>query len=475
MKRGQLTCGALVQGYLDRIAAYDQAGPKLNSIQTVNPDALKQAAALDAKYRQSKKMAPLHCVPVLVKDQLETTNMPTTYGSAMFKTFVPARNATIVEKLVAADAIILAKTNLGEFAALGSGSAFGDCQNAYRIGYAPSGSSCGTGTAVAANLGLVGIGEDTAGSIRGPASHESLVGLRPTLPLVSRFGAMPQGPSRDTLGPMTRTVKDTALVLDVIAGYDPKDPVTAESVGKVPLTYSAAMTPSALKGVRVGLIRQPMATETDVKSAGYLEVRAKVNDAVSDIEAKGAAVVEMPEIADLMKLLAGSGSMSSTYETEQATNAYLAEHPGSPIKSYKEIIESPLLNETRRKMMQPDAGHTMDEPAFLKQLQTRQVLRTAVLKAMADAKVDVIMYATFDYAPVPMPRGTPGSNRLLSTFTGYPAVTLPAGYSAQGLPIGIELSGRPFDEATLLKVAYGYEQASKRRLPPSTAPELASR
>jgi amidase len=207
MRSGGLTCTQLVQTYLDRIAAYDQAGPKLNAVQNVNPRALQQAADLDAKFKASGEMAPLHCVPVLLKDQIETDFMPTTYGSAMFKTFVPKRNATVVERLQRAGAIILAKTNMGEFAAGGSGSAFGDCHNAYDPAYFASGSSCGTGIGVAASLGAVGIGEDTGGSVRGPASHGSLVGLRPTTPLVSRFGMMPASPSRDTIGPIARTVR----------------------------------------------------------------------------------------------------------------------------------------------------------------------------------------------------------------------------------------------------------------------------
>lgn len=293
------------------------------------------------------------------------------------------------------------------------------------------------------------------------------------VPLVSRFGAMPQGPSRDTLGPMTRTVKDAAILLDVIAGYDPKDPITAETYGKVPETYTAFLDPAGLKGMRLGVLRQPMANETDVNSPEYKEVRAVIDRAIADMKALGAEVVDGIEIPNLKELLAGSGASSSTYETEVATNAYLAEHPNSPIRSYKEIIEHPALVETRRKMMQADAGHTPDEPAFLKQLDTRSKLRTAVLKAIADHQVDAIVYATFDYAPVPLPRSTQGSNRLLATFTGYPAMTIPAGYSAAGLPIGIELMARPFDEGKLFKAAYAYEQGTRRRVAPRTAPELA--
>src|SRR3984957_6452351 len=251
MASGQLTCTRLVQAYLDRIATYDQAGPKLNAIQNINPNAMALAAKLDAAMRTSGPVGPLHCIPVLVKDEVDTSFMPTTYGSALFKTFVPARNATIVDRLQAAGAIILAKTNMGEFAQAYSGSAFGDCHNAYDPRRSPSGSSCGTAIGIAANFAAAGIGEDTGGSIRGPAAHGSLVGLRPTLPLVSRAGMMPFAPTRDTLGPITRTVRDTAIVLDVIAGYDPDDPITAWSYGQQPATYTRFLDANGLAGMRL--------------------------------------------------------------------------------------------------------------------------------------------------------------------------------------------------------------------------------
>ena len=208
---GSLSCVALVEGYLARIKAYDQAGPKLNAIQNVNPTAVAMAGEFDAKLKSGGPLGRLHCIPVLVKDQIETNFMPTTYGSALFKTFVPSRNATIVEKMLAEGAIILAKTNLGEFAAGGAGSAFGDCHNAYDPARHASGSSCGSGIAVTANFGAVGIGEDTAGSIRGPASHSNLVALNPTLQLVSRFGAMPQGPSRDPIAACPETARKAVI------------------------------------------------------------------------------------------------------------------------------------------------------------------------------------------------------------------------------------------------------------------------
>jgi amidase len=473
MRSGGLSCTQLVQTYLDRIAAYDQAGPKLNAVQNLNPRALQQAADLDAKFKASGGMAPLHCIPVLLKDQVETDFMPTTYGSAMFKTFVPKRNGTVVDRLLRADAIILAKTNLGEFAAGGSGSAFGDCHNAYNPVYHASGSSCGTGVGVAANFGTVGIGEDTAGSLRGPASHGSVVGLRPTLGLVSRFGVMPQGPSRDTIGPIARTVRDAALVLEAIAGYDPKDPVTVASYRRISESYTGFLQPNGLSGMRLAVIRQPMDKGTDTNAPDYKEVRTMVDRAVSDLRARGAEVIDPIEIPNLLQLLEGSGSNPSTYEVEQATNDYLAQHPDAPVRTYKAIVESPLLIEARRKGMIDDLGHLPTEPAFLLQLQTREALRMQLLKVMADNRLDAFVYATFDYAPTRLPIATPGSNRLLSTFLGYPALTVPGGFSSDGLPLGLEFLGLPFAEGTLFKAAYDFEQSTRYRRPSLITPVLS--
>src|SRR5437667_4425951 len=213
----RITCRELVNLYLKRIAAYDKEGPRLNAVQTITPRALQEAERLDAAYASSGPVGPLHCIPILLKDQVETSDMPTTYGSAIFKDFVPRRDATITTKMKKAGAVILAKTTMGEFAAGYLGSAFGIVRTSYDPTRSPSGSSRGTGAGIAANFATVGIGEDTGGSVRGPAAFNSLVGLRPTVPLVSRFGMMPATPSQDTLGPIARTVKDAALPRDGIA------------------------------------------------------------------------------------------------------------------------------------------------------------------------------------------------------------------------------------------------------------------
>jgi len=474
MRSGGLTCTQLVQSYLDRIATYDQAGPKLNAVQNVNPHALQQAADLDVKFKASGEMALLHCIPVLVKDQIETDFMPTTYGSAMFKTFVPRRNATVVERLQRAGAIILAKTNMGEFAAGGSGSAFGDCHNAYDPTYFASGSSCGTGIGVAASYGTVGIGEDTGGSVRGPASHGSLVGLRPTTPLVSRFGMMPAAPSRDTIGPIARTVKDAALVLDTIAGYDPNDPLTAAGYRQVPESYTTFLQPNGLRGMRFGVIRQPMDKDADANAADFAEVRAMIDRAVGILRMKGAELVDPIEIPDLLRLIEGSGGTPNTniYETEQAIDGYLAQHPTAPVRTFRGIVESPLLIEARRRALAYSVGHSPSEAGFAIQRQTQEALRIAVLKTMADNRLDAFIYATFDHAPTRLPRTTPGNNRMLAPLLGFPALAVPGGFSSDGLPIGFEFLGRPFAEVLLFRAAYDFEQSTKIRRPPAMTPAV---
>lgn len=448
-------------------------GRKLNAVQNVNPDALKIAAALDDKRKRGAHPGRLFCVPVLVKDQVETSFMPTTYGSSIFKTFTPNRNATIVEKMIAEDAIILAKTNMGEFAARDAGSAFGECRNAYDPGRSASGSSCGSGAGVTANFGLVGIGEDTAGSIRGPASHENLVALRPTMGLISRFGVLPQGPSRDTVGPITRTVRDNALLLDVLAGFDPKDPLTAASDRRLPASYTDFLRADGLKGKRIGVLRVSMSPSADPAAPDFKETHAILDRAVNDMRSLGAVLVDPVEAPNVVQLVRASGSEPSSYETEAATDAYLAQLPNAPVKTYREIAESPLVVPARHKDLLADLGKRPDDPIFLQQLQTRQTLKTALLAAMAAQHLDAFLYLSFDHEPPLLPKAAAGSNRLTAVFAGFPALAIPGGFTRAGLPVGLELMGRPFDEGMLYQIAYGYEQNTDHRRLPATVPPLA--
>jgi Asp-tRNA(Asn)/Glu-tRNA(Gln) amidotransferase A subunit family amidase len=437
-------------------------------------------------------------VPVLLKDQVETRDMPTTYGSALFKDFVPLRDATIVTKLKGSGAIILAKTTMGEFAGRYVGSGSGIVRNAYDPSRNPSGSSSGSGSAVAANFGLVGIGEDTGGSIRGPAAVSSLVGLRPTLQLVSRFGMMPANPTQDVLGPMTRTVTDAARVLEVIAGYDPKDPITAAAVGNIPPAYTASLNANALRGARIGVLRvrrdTSNATPRDTvpsdsaarldslaraRTAEFAKVRPLMDRALADLRAQGATVID-----SLVAPVVPGRRVGNNFETEEATDKYLAEHPNAPVKTLKEIMLAGTVNPWRARSMIDYIGRTTNDPDYLAVMLYRDAMRTAVLKLMADHRLDALVYLTYDAATTPIaadvltnPRPTDGyglgDNRGLSPTIGFPALTVPAGFTVDELPIGLEFLGRPFAEAQLLGFGFAYEQATKHRRAPATTPVLA--
>jgi Asp-tRNA(Asn)/Glu-tRNA(Gln) amidotransferase A subunit family amidase len=477
----QITCRALVDQYIKRIEAYDKSGPSLNAVQTINRRAPQDADRLDAAFASSGPVGPLHCIPMLVKDQVETSDMPTTYGSAVFKGFIPQRDATIVTRLKNAGAVIVAKTTMGEFASGYLGSAFGIVRNAYDPTRSASGSSGGTGSGIAANFATVGIGEDTGGSVRGPAAVNNLVGLRPTLPLVSRFGMMPARPTTDTLGPIARSVKDAAIVLDVIAGYDANDPVTAYAVGRVPATYTQFLSADGLRTARIGVIREPLDPRADPASADYKQVRAVIDRALADLKRLGAVVVDpvtIPGVASRSVKLYDS----NVFETEAATNAYLAQHPNAPVKTLSEILLSGKVVPSRAHALMNVIGHSTDEPGYLQLLLIKEDLRLAVLTAMADQRLDVLVYATFDHPPVRIPPDVmtrtvidstgPGNNRRLSPVIGFPAMTVPAGFTADGLPVGLEFMGRAFAEPTVFRLAYAYEQATHHRTPPRTTPAV---
>ncbi|MSO21126.1 MAG: amidase [Acidobacteria bacterium] len=482
-KARRITCRELVGHYLKRIEAYDQAGPKLNALQTVNRRALDEADRLDAAYRAGGSVGPLHCIPVLVKDQVETSDMPTTYGSVLFKDFVPQRDATVVKKLRAAGALIMGKTNMGEFASGYVGSGFGIARNAYDPSRSPSSSSSGSGSGVAANFAVVAIGEDTGGSIRGPAAYGSAVGLRPSVPLVSRFGMMPATPTQDTLGPIARTVRDAALLLDVIAGYDPNDPVTAYAATQVPATYTTFLKADGLKGARLGVLRDPLDQNANPTANDYKQVRAVIDNAIAQMKAQGAEVVDPVTLPDIQTKV-DRIFLDNVYETEQATDLYLAAHSNAPIKTLREILITGRVVPSRSARLITNIGKTTNDPGYLNVMQRREELRQAILKLMADNRLDALIYATFDHSPRVIPPNAVnianpaeladlGNNRRLAPVLAFPALSVPAGFTPEGLPVGIEFLGRQFSEGTLLRLGYSFEQATHHRKPPNSTPPLA--
>jgi amidase len=483
-KSGAITCRGVVVAYLARIDAYNRSGPMLNAVQNVNPKAAEEADRLDGMFKRSGLSGKLHCIPVLIKDQIETKDMPTTYGSAAFAGFIPQRDATAVERLKAAGAIILGKATMGEFANGYVGSAFGFMRNAYDPTRVASGSSGGTGTAVAVNFSAIGIGEDTGGSTRGPAAVNNLVGVRPTVSLISRHGVMPATPTRDTVGPITRTVRDAAIALEVLAGYDAKDPLTAYAYGQIPPSYTSLLGQD-VRGLRIGVIRDPMDRTADPKSDDYKKVRVVMDTAIADLAKVGVTLVDplpVPSRPNAKDAPAPAGS-GANYETEQAIDAYLAQHPNAPVKTLKDILLSGKVSVKRARELMGVLGRSTADPAYGQAQIIREETRQAWLMAMADHRLDAVVYATFDHQPVVIPADVitnpdagegygRGSNRSISPTLGWPAITVPAGFTTDKLPVGMELMGRPFSEATLLKIAFAYEQATRHRKPSPVAPPL---
>lgn len=469
---GRVTSRELVQMYLARIAAYDQQGPSLNAISVLSPTALAEAGALDAERRATGPRGPLHGIPIVVKDNYDTANMQTAAGSILLKGFIPPDDATLVKKLKAAGAIVIAKTNMHEWAygIESLGSLFGQVRNPYAPDRNPGGSSGGTGAAVAANFAAVGMGSDTCGSIRIPSSHNSLVGLRGTQGLTSRTGIVPLSHTQDIGGPLGRSVTDVAIVMDAIAGYDPADPTTADSTGHIPRSYADALRVDGLRGARIGLLTNLFGTDPE-----DAEVAGVVRAAITEMRGLGAEVVEVT-IPDLAAMLAGTFSSVLAMDFKFDIGAYLSSRPGTPVKSLAEIIASgqfhPAL-ETRLATSQ--ATESLDTKDYLERLSHRTTLRLAALTAMADNNLDALAYPTIRRKAALIGEPQVGSNCQLSAQSGLPAILVPGGFTDDGVPVGVELLGRAWGEAGLLRLAYAYEQATHHRRPPASTPALDRR
>jgi amidase len=476
-KAGRLTSRALVQAYLDRIEAYDKNGPKLNTVITVNPKALDEAAALDAVYKRSGPVGPLHGIPVVLKDQMDVAGVPTTLGSVVFKDNVPVRDAFVTAKLKKAGAVILAKVTLGE---MGGGDSYGSLYGVSRNPYDPErtvgGSSGGTGGAVSANFATIGVGQEGFASIRRPSAWNGIVGMRPTPGLVSRSGVWAGWPSRrGSLGPMTRTVTDMARLLDVMVGYDPDDPVTALGVGHIPDTYTKSLDRNGLKGARIGILREPMGYTTEPDSEDFKVVTGIFDKAVADLTKAGAVVVDPVAVPRLNELLARRGAGGGE-ETGDGAAVYFARNPNAKFKTMAEVRNSPDYS----KVMRRPSSNTRAESG-MSEAAARDELMIAVMKVMADNRLDAIVHKAVEHTPTLIKDGInpPYVNQKgaphLNTFLIYASsMVVPAGFTAQGLPVGITFFGRPYSEPTIIKYAYAYEQATRHRRPPRTTPPLAT-
>jgi len=472
---GATTAARLVQAHLDRIQAYDQAGPKLNVVISLNPRALEEAAALDEHLRVTGKLiGPLHGIPVLLKDNINTKDMPTTGGALTLAGYMPATDAAITQKLRSAGAIILAKVNLHEFAIWGEtvSSMRGQTLNPYDLTRTPGGSSGGTGAGVTANFAIAGIGTDSVNSIRSPASANSIVGIRPTLGLVSRAGVIPYSPTQDAAGPLARTVTDAAKMLNVLVGYDPNDPATAWSVGNTEKDYTKSLKADSLKGKRIGVLRSFFGN-----APIHEEVNVVANQALEDLRRSGATVIEL-NTPDL-----DSGKISSDisvhlYELKPALNTCLVTG-NAPVKSLEEIISSGRFHPNIEDAIKKAQSLELDD-GYRLGLQKRSELQQRVMKIMADDRLDAIVFPHQKRLVVPVGETQVERNGGLGAVTGFPSIVVPGGFSSPtptarlGVPVGIEFLGRPWSEQLLVEIGYGYEQATQHRRPPPTTPALGS-
>jgi Asp-tRNA(Asn)/Glu-tRNA(Gln) amidotransferase A subunit family amidase len=466
---GIVTSRDLLSMYLTRIEAYDKRGPALNSISVVNSKAFDEANALDAERRAGVVRGPLHGVPIILKDNYETIGMQTANGSLALAGWIPPDNAFQVKKLRAAGAIVIAKSNMHEFAAgvTTVGTLFGATRNPYALDRNPGGSSGGTGAAIAANFATVGMGSDTCGSIRIPAAQNSLVGIRGTQGLSSRSGIIPRSHTQDIGGPIGRSVTDVAIVLDATVGYDPTDSQTAASIGNIPKSYTEFLQLSGLRGVRIGVLTNLLAIDAE-----DTEVASVVRASVNETKSLGAEVVDVaiPNLEGLLK--AGNGIIQQDFKFD--FNAYLEAHPTAPVRSLEEVL---ALKKYHPSLQQNLTGSQMvkslDTKEYLQLVVARRSLQETILKAMADNRLDAVAYP-----PIRRKANLIGEPQLgntncqLASISGLPSIVVPAGFTPDGLPVGLELLGREWSEPQLIKFAYAYEQATKHRRAPSSTPPL---
>lgn len=480
MQDKQVTSRDLVDLYLARIEAYDQRGPALNAVVALNPLAREEAARLDAERAEKGPRGPLHGIPLLVKDNYETVEMPTTAGSIALRSFHPKRDAFLVQRLKDAGAIILGKTTMHELAAgiITVGSGFGQTRNPYDLNRTPGGSSGGTGAAIAANFAAAGMGSDTCGSIRIPAANNNLVGLRGTQGLSSRTGIVPLSSSQDIGGPLARSVADLALIFDVTVAADRLDGQTlvvrrvadADEDNPSPApparpAYRRGLQRGALKGARIGVVRSLFGSAPEDQ-----EVAAIINRALDAMKKAGADVsdVTVPGLDDLLR---DSSLIASDFKFDLME--YFAKADNPPVRSLGEILERGLyhaaLEATFRTRNTPDTRETeATRRARIKQAALRQVTSALI----DEQRLDALVYPTLRRRPARIGDEQAGTNCTLSAHSGLPALSVPAGFTADDVPIGLEFLGPAFSEAALLSLGYSFEQAMPLRRPPFSTPAL---
>ena len=466
MRAGEVTSRQLVDLYLARIAAYDRVGPRLNAMVVLNPNARNEADALDRERAAKGPRGPLHGIPIVVKDNYETIGMPTAAGSLALSAYQSRDDAFQVRKLREAGAVLLGKTNMHELASgiTNISSVAGQTRNPYDLGRYPGGSSGGTGAAVAANFAAAGMGSDTCGSIRIPASSNNLVGLRGTRGLAGGTGIVPLSKTQDIGGPLARTLADLAVMLDATVGVDPADETTAAASGHIPKSYADALQAGGLKGARLGVLKLYFGEDEDGS--------AVVLRAIEQMKKEGAEVidVEVPGLADLLR-------DSSVINMEFTPNLqeFLAAREGVPVRSLADIVSRGLYDASMEARLAvhlkaPRPGSDEYRRALIK----RDAIHHAVVATMEERRLSALVYPTIRRKPARFGEPQPGTNCQLSAASGLPALSVPAGFTEDGLPIGVELLGRAWSESELLKIGYWWEQAAKLRRAPFSTPALVN-
>ncbi len=474
---GATTCRMVVQSYLDRIEAYED---RINAITVVNPAALDRADELDAAVAAGEEPGPLFCVPMLVKDNFDTHDMVTTAGSIALANNIPPDDAFMVRRIREAGAIVLAKTNMAEwaFSARQSvSSSYDTTRNAYALDRVPAGSSGGTASGVAANFGLIGLGSDTGNSIRGPSSRLALVGIRSTIGLTSRDGVVPLSFDRDIAGPMGRTVEDVARVFDVVAGFDPADPYTEAGRGRGEDDYTAFLDADGLQGARIGVLRALVDTE-DADSA----VVAVFEQSLTELARLGAEIVD-PFDFDVQAQLDRENMFCGRFRYDM--HVYLNSlGEAAPITDVVQVLETGqysdyVENSLRRAEDSPLDVHPADRdppcPDFLEN-EGRQAYLADLVAAMDAAEVDALVYPSWLSPPAHIDRGreeySGDNSQRVAPATGMPAITVPMGFTDGVHPAGLQILARPYAEGLLFRYAYAYEQGTRHRRPPEGFPEL---
>ena len=481
IRSGKFTALSLTEKYLQRIKAIDDSGPAINAVIEINPDAPAIARALDRERKEKGSRGPLHGIPVLIKDNIDTADrMMTTAGSLALLGSTPAQDATVAKKLREAGAVILGKTNLSEWANFRSSHSSsgwsgrgGQTRNPYVLDRNPCGSSSGSGSATAANLCALAVGTETDGSVVCPATTNSLVGIKPTLGLISRAGIIPIAHSQDTAGPMCRTVTDAAILLGALTGVDPRDAATDKSKGKALDNYMPFLDANGLKGARLGIVR---------KSFGFNDATDKLlNDRIEEMKKLGATIVDPVEIPTAGKF-DDSELEVLLYEFKTDLNAYLAALGSkAPVHSLKEIIEFNEKNSDKEMpyfgqdlLIKAEAKGPLTEKAYLEALKKNHEMSRdqGIDFALAKDKLDALVAPTGGPAwPTDWINGDhfTGGYSTASAVAGYPHITVPAGY-VFGLPVGISFFASAYSEPTLIKFAFAFEQATKARRAPQFLP-----